>query len=479
MLWMDLNKPEEGIDKASQSVLENGSRVGDAAMAYFGDYKEVPFSYDKKEMCDVTDALLKENTPVICEASFLYDDCFCSADILRKMPDGFELIEVKSSTGVHDIYVEDLAYQYYVLTNCKIPVVRAYVMYINNQYVRNGALDLQQLFALKELTEECKDRLETVKKIIGDTKTYLAQTEEPARDIGLYCETPYDCAYMEYCRALKGIPSPSVFDIGRMSAAKKYQYYKDGIITYDDLIHKKVKLNANQLLQVNEYRNQSPAHIEKEPIKQFLNTLTYPLYYLDFETFQQAIPEIDGIRPYEQIPFQYSLHVQRSEGAEPEHYEFLAKEGEDPRRKIAESLVKDIPTDVCLLAYNSSVERGIIERLAGTFPDLHDHLTEVSKNIKDLAVPFSKKYYYTKEMGGNYSIKVVLPALCSGDPELDYHALDGIHNGGEAMSAFPDLVNHTPEEIEVIRNQLLAYCKLDTLAMVKVLAKLYQAVSET
>lgn len=477
MLWMDYYMPEKAVKKASESVLANGSAVGDVAMGYFGDFSEVPFSLNKQEMCDTTEKLLAENTPVIAEASFLYDNCFCSVDLLRKAEDGYELIEVKSSTSVHAIYLEDMAYQYYVLTQCKIPVVRIFNMYINNKYERHGELDLKQLFILQDCTEECLSRQSDVKEKITALKDLLNKSDEPQKNIGMYCEEPYDCDYMEYCRGICGIKEPSVFSVASLSGKKKYKLYNDGIITFDDIMKKQPKeLSDNNMLQVKMEHTNAPARIEKEKIKEFLGTIRYPLYHLDFETFQQAVPEYDGIIPYNMIPFQYSLHVQRSACAEPEHYEFLAKEGLDPRRALAEQLCKDIPADVCVLAYHSSTEIGIMKKLAAQFPDLSAHLLSICNNTLDLMVPFQKKYYYCKEMQGSYSIKYVLPALCPNDPELDYHALDGIHNGGEAMNAFADLPKHTPEEIDLIRKQLLAYCRLDTLAMVKVLEKLYEAI---
>ena len=155
-----------------------------------------------------------------------------------------------------------------------------------------------------------------------------------------------------------------------------------------------------------------------------------------------------------------------------EHLEFLAKEGTDPRRAIAESLCKDFPKDVCVLAYNMSFERGVLARLAAVFPDLSDHLLAIRENIHDLMIPFQKQYYYTKAMQGSYSIKYVLPALYPDDPELDYHSLEGIHHGGEASAAFAGLAEKSSEEIPTIRENLLKYCGLDTYAMVKVLGKL-------
>ena len=157
-----------------------------------------------------------------------------------------------------------------------------------------------------------------------------------------------------------------------------------------------------------------------------------------------------------------------------EHKEFLAKEGTDPRRAIAESICENIPANVCVLAYHMSFEQGVLTRLAETFPDLSEHLKAIAENLHDLEVPFQRMYYYNKNMQGSSSIKLVLPALFPDDPELDYSALEGVHKGDEASAAFADLADHSAEEVAVIRENLLKYCGLDTLAMVKVLGKLRQ-----
>ncbi|MCQ2522198.1 MAG: DUF2779 domain-containing protein [Lachnospiraceae bacterium] len=468
MLWMDAHKPEEADTSCiNESVLENGNVVGDLAMSYFGDFVEVPYEVDKSIMLQKTQELLAAGVENICEASFAYDGNFCSVDILRVSSDGVEIVEVKSSTKLHDIYVDDMAYQMYVLTGCGLNVKKVYNMHINNKYVRHGELELKKLFVLEDCTELCRAKQEEVQAKIAEIKDYMNSTEEPARDICMNCMQPYECVYFKYCS--KHIQSPSVFDISGMTDKRKFELYKQGVVTFQDVIKKNVTITEKQKCQVEtEYYN-LPAKVDKAEIKNFVDSLTYPLYFLDFETFQQAIPEYDGVSPYNQIPFQYSLHVMSKEEGELEHYEFLAKEGTDPRRALAEQLVRDIPMDVCTLAYNMGFEKGVIAKLAALYPDLSDHLMNIHKNIKDLMTPFSCQAYYCKEFAGSYSIKYVLPALCSGDPELDYHSLEGVHNGMEAMNAFADLPNHSQEEIAIIRKNLLAYCRLDTLAMVKVL----------
>ena len=473
ILWMDMNMPEKGEDVLSESVMATGNMVGDLARHYFGEYDLVEFDFNKNIMADKTKQLMESGSENIAEAAFYIDGLYCAVDILHKNGDGYDIVEVKSSTHVTDIYIEDMAFQYYVLSKCGIDVKRIFLMHLDNSYVRHGELELEKLFALEEFSDEVKGKLQEVENNIKSIREYVSTDVEPERDIDLYCEIPYECAYYGYCS--RHLPEQSVFDIRRLNASKKYEYYHQGIISFEDIVREQPKLSDKQMKQVETAYYDRQDEIEPDAIKDFLDTLSYPLYHLDFETFQQAVPEYDGLSPYSQIPFQYSLHIEQEDGTL-EHREFLAKEGTDPRRAIAESLCRDFPTDVCVLAYNMSFERGVLQRLADFFPDLSDHLLAIRDNIHDLMIPFQQQQYYSKAMQGSYSIKYVLPALCPGDPELDYHALEGVHNGSEASATFADMPNHSPEEIQTMRNNLLKYCCLDTRAMVKVLEKLREVV---
>ena len=301
----------------------------------------------------------------------------------------------------------------------------------------------------------------------------MKQKDVPNDDIDLKCFKPYACPFWEYCT--KGLPSPNVFDIARLSKQKMIDYYKKNIITFKDL--SKVKLNSSQTMQVEYELESKEDYINKDNIKEFLNTLTYPLYFLDFETFQLPIPKFDNTCAYQQIPFQYSLHYLEEENGKLYHKEFLGSE-KDPRRELAERLVSDIPHDVCVLAYNMGFEKTVIKNLAHIFPDLREHLLNIHDNIKDLMIPFQKKDYYSKRMQGSYSIKYVLPALFPEDSGLDYHNLELVHNGSEAMSYYDTLFEKTKEEQEYIRERLLRYCELDTYAMVKIYEKLLEVTSE-
>ncbi len=471
ILWMDVHMSEKA-KYGDESAMKIGTKVGELARNYFGEYELVEFNLDKAIMVSDTKKLLETGSGnrTIAEASFYYDGLFCSVDLLRIQGQECSVVEVKSSTEVKNIYIDDVAFQYYVLTKCGVKIKDVAIMHIDSSYCRHGNLELDKLFVVEDYTEAVKEKYQEVEDNVRRIRLFQENaTEESEKDIALYCEVPYVCAYYDYCR--RHIPEKSVFDIKGLFASKKYEYYNQGIISFEDIIRLKPKLSDKQFQQVETEYYKKPDVIKLDEIKTFLETLQYPLYHLDFETFQQAIPEFEGLHPYEQIPFQYSLHIEFEDGRL-KHKEFLAKEGIDPRRAIAESLCKDIPVDVCVLAFNMSFERGVLAHLADTFPDLADHLLAIRDNIHDLMIPFQKQYYYTRAMRGSYSIKYVLPALFPNDPELDYHSLEGIHNGGEASSAFADLENKSPEDIENVRRNLLKYCGLDTYAMVKVLSRL-------
>lgn len=475
ILWLDENMPEMAENTASESVLETGTKVGELARSYFGEYDLVVYNRDKKKMADQTEVFMKTSQN-IAEASFYMDGLFCAVDILHRNGDGWDIVEVKSSTEVTDIYIEDMAFQYYVLVKCGVSVKHIYNLHIDNTYVKNGPLEIHKLFMLEDCTDEVIRRFYEINEQdrISRIREYVQAETEPVKDIDCCCDKPYECAYKGYCG--RHLPEHSVFDLARMQTKKKYELYHQGIVSYEDIIKNAAKINANQKRQVESILYHMPDTYDVEEIRQFLNTLSYPIYHLDFETFQQAIPEFDGCRPYEQIPFQYSLHIEYEDGYL-EHREFLAKEGKDPRRALADSLVRDIPENVCSAAYNMSFEKTVIRHLAESFPDLAGHLMNIHENMHDLMIPFQKQYYYSAAMQGSYSIKYVLPALWPGDPELDYHNLDGVHNGAEASASFADMANHTPEEVEEMRKNLLKYCGLDTYAMVKVLRKLKDVAS--
>ena len=475
LLWLDKYKPEVAVPTARDMVLENGTKVGELARGLFGDYINIDFNKDLNVMIEETLKSLKNKPNIITEASFNYENNFCSVDILKNDVDGIEIYEVKSSTYIHNIYLDDASYQYYVLKNLGLNVKSVNIVYLNKEYYRSGELEISKLFNIKNITDIAIQKQNEIKNKIEEINKYMLENneKEPEKDIDIYCFKPYECLYWQYCS--RHLPKNNIFDIRIMHKDKKFELYKKGIINFEDVVNENI--NQKYLEQVIFEVNNKPPKIEKEKIKEFMGQITYPLYFLDFETFQLAIPKFDGTNPYMQIPFQYSLHYVDDINGKLHHKEFLAKSGIDPRRELAERLVEDIPKDVCVLAYNMSFEKTVIKKLANYYQDLHDDLMKIHDNIKDLMIPFYNRNYYVKEMKGSYSIKYVLPALFPDDPELDYHNLPVVHNGGEASDAFLSLASLSKEEQEKIREGLLVYCKLDTFAMVKIWEKLKEVIS--
>ena len=470
MLWLNEYKPEEK-ESLNESVLENGTQVGELAKNLFGFHIDVSFNENLKQMIEDTKSLLYLDKVVITEASFEYDNNFCSVDILKKNKSDFEIYEVKSSTEVKDIYKEDISYQYYILNNLGYNVTKASIVYINSQYERNKELNLKELFNIEDVTEYVKEKLENIKLNIKEINNYMNQKREPDELLGIHCVKPYNCPFFKYCT--KGLGNQNVFTLKGINNNKKFELYNKGIFEYEELLKIKINDKIKQQIEFELYDEED--YIDKTKIKEFLDKLTYPLYFLDFETFQMSIPLYDKTRPYMQIPFQYSLHYIIND--ELKHKEFLSKPDIDPRRKLAESLVKDIPKDVCVLAYNMAFEKMVIKELAILYEDLSDHLMNIYKNIKDLMIPFKDRYYYSKNMHGIYSIKYVLPALYPNDPSLDYKNLDLVHNGSAAMNMFANMCNLDKDKQKELKNSLLKYCELDTYAMVKIFYKLKEVTS--
>ena len=464
--WLSRHKPEKYVEKKQEDVLQNGKEVGELARNLFGDFDLIEFNKNINTMIDETQESVERGTHIIAEASFRYENAFCSVDILKNDIDGVEVYEVKSSTEVQDIYLDDVAFQVYILKHLGYRVKKANIVYLNSDYVRYGDLELDKLFVIEDITELIKPREALVKDNIKRILKDLNNKEEITNDIDSYCFKPYECPFMEYC--MKDLPKPNIFDIRRMKITDKLKLYKAGKISFEDLVNENI--NEKYLQQIDFELNDKDDYINKDNIKDFLSTLSFPLYFLDFETYQQAIPLFDGVSPYMQIPFQYSLHYIKDNTLE--HTEFLGEEGTDPRRKLALKLISDIEPNACVLAYNMSFEKGVIKNLAKMYPDLSDNLMNIHDHIVDLMVPFYNRDYYNKDMKGSYSIKYVLPALFPDDPSLNYHNLKLIHNGSEAMNAFNTLPEYDDEQRKIIRKNLLEYCKLDTFAMVKIWQKL-------
>lgn len=455
------------IEEGDESVFEQGIEVGKLAQQLYpkGVNSLPEQEFDYSNAIKKTAQFIKEKHPVIYEAHFLYDDVLCAVDILLFDGKKYKAIEVKSSTSVSDVYCQDAALQYYVLSNSGIKLDDISVAYINNQYVRKGEIDPKQLFIIESVLEVAKQLQNDVKTNIIEFKRVLNKNKEPKMDIGLHCSSPYACDFMGHCWS--HVPDYSIFDIANLRTNKKFELYNQGIIEFHQITSdaEKKYLNEKHSMQIFAELEQR-SYIDKNKIKGFIKDLQFPLYFLDFETINTALPLYENSRPYQQIVFQYSLHYLENAKSELKHTEYLAEvNGFDPRINFIEQLIKDCGKNGDILTYNMTFEKTRLKELAEDFPKHKKALEAIINRLKDLMIPFKERWYYTPEMKGSYSIKYVLPALV---PELSYKNLE-IQNGGTAMNIYAQMASGTfTGDVQKTRKALLAYCHLDTLAMVKI-----------
>jgi hypothetical protein len=466
-LYLNRKRPDLKGEQTPElkARLKAGTEVGVYAQQLFPGGVAVPFDgLTKGEQLVKTRKEVSGGARVIYEATFSFDNVFFKADIIRKDGRGWELYEVKSATRVKDHYPDDVAIQFYVLKGCGVNVRRAFLVHVNNEYVRNGEIVPKGLFSMQDVTEEVKD-------IQAEIPTRLASMRKmlygklPAIDIGPHCFEPNECDFMEHC--WEHVPEYSIFNLkGR--GVDKWELYGRGILKLADVPLE--ILNDSQRMQAEQYRRRGE-HADPEGIREFLKRLWYPLCFLDFETIQTAIPLFDGNRPYQQIPFQYSLHLQKSAKLSLKHFEFLARPGVDPRRELTERIIREIPEEACVMVYHKTFEKGVLSDLAESFPQYRKRLDGIIDNLVDLMEPFQRRDIYHWEMDGSYSLKAVLPVLV---PDMTYEGME-ISEGKEASLAYLAMIEGSvPEEYERLRKALLTYCRQDTLGLVKLLERMWR-----
>ncbi len=459
---------QSSVSENQEAIFEQGKEVGLLARKLFPNGIDASpknyFSYD--ESIKKTELAIEKGETIIYESAFLFDEVLAALDILVKDNEGWKAFEVKSSTEVKDTHILDAALQYYLIQNIGISLKDIFLIYINNQYVRGEKLEIAKLFLKKSILKEVLDLQTFIPQKIVELKSILEQKEIPDIEIGLQCNDPYPCDFIDYC--WKKIPPYSVFDIANLRSTKKFELFNQGIIQLKN-IPNDFALNANQWQQVN-CEIEQKSIIDKPKIEEFVDKLIYPLHFLDFETFQLAIPKFVNSKPYQQLVFQYSLHKQNSKGSNLLHYEFIAETySNDPRIPFIKKLIDDCGEEGDILVYNLAFERTRLQELANDFPEFSDSISNILNRLIDLMIPFRERWYYTPDMKGSYSIKVVLPALL---PEFSYSNLE-IKDGSIASSTYSSMVQglFTGDKIKSVK-ALLEYCKLDTLAMVKILDKL-------
>jgi len=456
-------------DEKQQAILDAGIHVGELARQLFkhGVDASPPDNYSYQISVEKTKALIHRDVPIIYEAAFQYEGVLCAVDILVKQGKRWYAFEVKSTTSVKNQHIQDAALQYFVIRNCGLPIEDISIIHLNRDYVRKGELNIKQLFATQCILTEVLEQQEAVATKINELKAVLEQREMPVVDIGPHCIEPYACDFTDYCWA--HIPKEnSVFELTR---GPWWKLYEAGYKHLDE-IPLDYELSSKVLKQLTHYRS-AAIYLDKESIREFLEPLTYPLYFFDFETIMPGIPEFEDSRPYQQIPFQFSLHVQRNKESELAHFEFLGDGLADPRPLLVTSMIDLLGNAGSIICYNMSFEKLRIKELAQSYPEYETALFAIHDRVVDLMIPFQKQWYYHPAFKGSYSIKAVLPVLV---PELTYSDLE-IQEGGTASLVYSQLKYQKKETVRAQREQLLAYCKLDTLAMVRILEHLKQMLS--
>jgi hypothetical protein len=471
-LWLDRKQPEVRTAPTPDLVArwEAGTEVGRYAHLLFPGGVEIPYvGHTKEQQLAQTKELLAKGAQTIYEATFSHEGVLVRADILQKARDGWELYEVKSASDVKAHFPDDGAIQYFVLTGCGITLRRVFLVHIDTGYVRKGEIVPEELFAMQDVTEIVQELQAGIPGELARMRKVLA-AGLPKIDIGLHCTNPYECDFIGYC--WRNVPEHSVFDLkGR--GVDKWDLYRKGIVHMDDVPLE--ALNNAQRMQAEFFRKRGQ-HADLDAVREFLDGFHYPICFLDFETFDSAIPPFDGTRPYQQIPFLYSVHRQDSPGGPLRHSEFLAPLGPDPREELTERLLAAIPEGACVLAYNKTFEARVLKDLAERFPERRERLLAIAEGMLDLMVPFRRRDIYHWRMDGSYSLKNVLPVLV---PQLSYEGM-AIQEGKEASLAYLALEKiEGRKEREKAEEDLRAYCRLDTLGMVKLLEKMQGMVDGT
>ena len=463
-LWLFKNRRElqQKPDASLQARFDAGNRVGILAQQLFPGGTSLEYKSGISKNIQRTQELIASGIETIYEATFRHDNVLAMVDILRKGKNGWEMYEVKSSTETKDIFINDTAIQYYIAKGTGLDITRVFLVHLNNQYTRRGELDLQELFTVDNVTELTLDRQADIPQQLGDMRKSL-EGGEPSIDIGPYCTAPYECDFKSYC--WQNIPEYSIFDIANLRSNRKFALYYGGILHLQDIPADFTLSDAMQIQVEAELTGRKFIHTRN--IREFLSKISEPIGFMDFETFMEPVPSFDYQRPYQQIPFQYSLHI--SEDGNLAHHEFLGEPGIDPRQAFIEKLLEDTSSCRTILVYNQAFEITRLQEIAKNFPGFAEGVESIIARIVDLMEPFRNKDYYVREMCGSHSIKHVLPAMI---PDLSYNNL-AIADGEMAMLSYAGLSRMDDgDEKKKICQDLLVYCKLDTLAMVRIWEKL-------
>ena len=471
LLWYHFNQPDAfpPVDTATQALFDQGSQVGAVAKTLFPKGIEVGAGViQKTDVDELSRAALPKRRPMF-EAGFISGCAYARADVL--VPVGrkeWDVVEVKSTTKAKDVHISDLALQRHVYENAGLPVRRCFVMHLNNEYVRQGEIDARKLLTQTEVTNEVDEAVGDVEGALKKMVAVIGQKRAPEADIGPQCSAPYDCPLTDTC--WKSVPKHSVFTLTH-TGAKAFEWFHDGITHRRDLPDD-TSVTVKQAIQLRAVRNRR-AQVDRDAIREFLDGLEYPLHFLDFETINPAIPVWDQTRPYQQVPFQFSLHIVNKPGGKPEHHAFLAEGTANPRPEILARLKRHLCQGGSIVAYNASFEKNALRSCSEAYPAFAAWWTKTEPRVVDLLQPFRNFDYYHPDQDGSASMKAVLPAMTG----KGYEDME-IADGATANLEFARITfgKATAAERKRVRAALEKYCGLDTEGMVRIVEKLAKLV---
>lgn len=461
LLWHAVNTPHHLPESSAlaDAVFDQSREVRRLAQRLFpGGIEAGGGMADLQQTVTITQEAISLRRPLF-EAAFASRMACVHCDIVNPVGgDQWDLFKVTASTVVKSINVHDLSFQVRVLRDAGTNVRKLFLVYINTDFVRQGNIDPEQFFMREEVTDLVDGLLPAVDDNLGQIQEVVRLGDAPEVAIGEHCDNPRTCPLRDRCRA--DLPEDNVFTLARIGA-KAFKLFDQGITHIRD-IPAGFKLSPIQELQRQAVVTGEP-HVDNEAVAAFLERLTYPLYHLDFETFAPTIPIFEGDGPFEQIPFQFSLHIQPMPGAIPERVMFLAAGTGDPRRLFLERLRTALGDHGSIVVYNAHFEKGVLSRCAARLPEFEPWVTRVKHRVVDLLTPFKTFRVYHPYQRGSASLKAVLPAWTGhGYEELE------IREGGTASAEFVRVTfSDVPAaERQQVRRQLEVYCGRDTEAMV-------------
>jgi len=477
--WLWLKKNDKNklppVDANLQAIFDTGHAFEPYAEQQFPEINRLGFSNfnEYRTLPARTEAALEAGAKTITQGRFEYQGFTFICDVIDVVEGKtVDLYEVKSSTSAKLDHEYDLAFQLMVLEGCGYSVRNIAVIHVDNSYVRDGEVDAAALTASTDVTEAVKDRLEQTKVDAG--KAYETARLASCPDISpLGASVSAFKEWLEIYRTLSPLPENSFYELGGINAKTVESFQGAGITSIDD-IPESLEVSKTINNQLRAHRNNGPI-IDRQRIKQFLDSLEFPLYFFDYETMGSLVPQFNGMRPYVQYPFQYSLHVLDSPDAELRHEEYLHPDKSNPAEFLVAAMQSHFGQSGTVLAWNMSFEKGCNDRLAEFVPKAAEFLRDINERMVDLMVPFSGGAYIDHRFRGSASIKNVLPVMC---PELSYKDL-GIQEGQAASRMWTETVlddKHEADKTQIL-SDLREYCQLDTLAMVEIYRELKGLIS--